>query len=286
MHSLIIRSVVLILVCFSTVSIVAAQEPGLEELTAKHLASVGSQEKLAAIKNQFLLGDAGFKIQGSASQLLGRGAILSEKGRVTWAISFRSNEYPQDKFGFDGQKAVVRRTSPEGRSLLTQFLNDNRKVLEDGILGGVLSRSWVLRNNGGKGRLKVAGTRKIDGREAIVVEYNPKGGDFVTKLYFDKETFRHVRSEHTVAQSAVQGSGIDSSAGQAGSLTRLVEEFSEFKKMGDLNLPSVYKVTYSRSGVGNVTTQAGAAREAEWSFKFTDFALNQDLSEDAFALTN
>lgn len=286
MHYLLSRSVVLVVVFISIFSTSFGQEPKLDELTSKHLASVGPAEKLSSIKNLFLLGDAGFRIQGSASRLSGRAAVLSETGRATWALTFSSNEYPQDKFGFDGKKAIIRRTSPEGRSLLTQFINDNRKLLEDGILGGVLSRTWLFSTGGGKGRLKVVGTKKIEGRDTYVVDYEPKGADFVTKLYFDKETFRHVRSEHTVAQGAVQGPGIDSSASQAGSLTRLVEEFSGFQKMGELTLPSEYKVTYSRSGVGNVTTQAGAAREAEWSFKFTDFAVNQDLSEDAFALNN
>jgi hypothetical protein len=286
MHLPLIRPFILALVFCSISSTLFAQEMSLDELTAKHIASVGSKDKIASIKNLFLLGDAGFKIQGSASQLSGKAAILSDKGRVTWALTFKSNEYPQDKFGFDGKKAVIRRTSPEGRSLLTQFINDNRKLLEDGILGGALSRTWAFARDGATGRMKVSGTKKVDGRETIVVDYNPKGGDFITKLYFDKETFRHVRSEHTVAQSAVQGTGVDSSAGQAGSLTKLTEEFSEFKKMGELNLPTVYKVTYSRSGVGNVSTQAGTSREVEWSFTFTDFAVDQDLGDDAFALTN
>ena len=257
----------------------------IDDLTAKHIAAVGAKEKLASVRNLFLLGDAGFKIHGSAAQLAGRAAILSDRARVTWGLTFQSNEYPQDQFGFDGKKVVVRRTSPEGRSLLTQFLNDNRKLLEDGILGGALSRTWILLNNGGKGRIKVAGTKKLDGRETIVVDYNPKGADFLTKLYFDAETFRHVRSEHTVAQSAVQGPSMDASAGQAGSLTRLTEVFSDFKKMGDLMLPTAYKITYSRSGVGNVSTQAGSAREVEWSFRFTDFAVDQDLADDAFAIS-
>lgn len=286
MYCSVFRSFVLTLVLCPISSTISAQEMSLDDLTAKHIASVGAKEKIASIKNLFLLGDAGFKIQGSASQLSGKAAILSDKGRVTWALTFKSNEYPQDKFGFDGKKAIIRRTSPEGRSLLTQFINDNRRLLEDGILGGALSRTWAFVGGGTKARMKVAGTKKIDGRDTIVVDYNPKGGDFVSKLYFDKETLRHVRSEHTVAQSAVQGSGIDSSAGQAGSLTKLTEEFSEFKKMGELNLPTVYKVTYSRSGVGNVSTQAGTSREVEWSFKFTDFAVDQDLADDAFALTN
>lgn len=286
MYSAVIRWFILGLVFSSISSTLLAQEMNIEDLTLRHLESIGSKERIASMKNLFLLGDAGFKIQGSPSQLAGRAAILSDVDRVTWALTFKSNEYPQDKFGFDGKKAVIRRTTPEGRSLLTQFINDNRKLLEDGILGGALSRRWAFVANGAKGRFKVSGTKKIEGREAIVVDYTPKGGDFVTKLYFDRETLRHVRSEHTVVRGAVQGAGIDSSAGQASSLTKLTEEFSEFKKMGELNLPTVYKVTYSRTGVGNVATQAGSSREVEWSFKFTDFAVDQDLADDAFALTN
>lgn len=274
-------SVVLPLVLYSTVP---AQNVSLDELITKHMASIAAKTAFESQRSRFLMGSAEFAMKGSVGQVSGKVGILSDVDRVVWAMQFSSNDYPQDKFGFDGKKVIVNRTSPAGRSFLTQFINDNRKIIEDGLLGGVLAGTWSLNTGPTAGRLKISGSRKIDERETIVVEYTPRGGDFSTKLYFDKETFRHVRSEHTVARAAVQGSGIDNSAGQTGSIIKLVEEFSDFKKMGEFTLPSSYKITYSNTGSGNVSTLAGTSREASWTFKFTDYSANQALSEDAFTL--
>ena len=265
---------------------VVAQVASIDNVVERHVASIGTMDKLTNLKNRFLLGDAGFTIQGSASQISGKVGILSDKNRVVWAFQFRSNDYPQDKFGFDGKKAVVNRTAPQGRSFLTQFLYDNRRLLEDGIFGGALSGNWAMTVPSMKDRLKVLGSRKVGDVETVIVEYSPRGSDFTTKLFFDRETFRHIRSEHTVLQAAVQGPSVDSSAGQSGSIIKLVEEFSNFKKMGDLTLPTAYRISYSRSGAANISTHAGTSRETLWTINITDYSADQDLSEDAFSISN
>jgi hypothetical protein len=283
MRSFVFRSVVIIL--FISVP-VFAQQISLDEVVQKHAASSGPSDSVSKQKNRFLMGDAGFSIQGSAAQINGKVGILSDKTRVIWALQFHSNDYPQDKFGFDGKKAVINRSSPQGRSFLTQFLNENKKLIEDGIFGGVLSGAWGLTLPAVKERLKVSGTKNVGGRETVVVDYIPKGGDFSSKLYFDKETLQHLRSEHTSLRAAVQGSGIDSSAGQSGTVIKLTEEFADFKKMGDLILPTTYKVVYSRTAGGTISTKGETARENIWQFKITDYSANQDLGDDAFSLSN
>ena len=48
-----------------------------------------------------------------------------------------------------------------------------------------------------KAKLSLEGTKKIDGKENYVLSYSPKGGsDVDINLYFDKETFRHTRTEY------------------------------------------------------------------------------------------
>lgn len=283
MRSFVFRSVITIILISAPVF---AQQLSLDEVIQKHAASIGPSDSLAKQKNRFLMGEAGFSIQGSAAQISGKVGILSDKTRVIWALQFRSNDYPQDKFGFDGNKVVINRSSPQGRSFLTQFLVDNKKLIEDGIFGGALSGTWGLTIPAVKERLKVSGTKNIAGRDAIVVDYVPKGGDFSSKLYFDKETLQHLRSEHTSVRAAVQGTGIDNSAGQSGTVIKLIEEFSDFKKMGELTLPTSYKVVYSRTAGGTISTRGETARENIWQFKITDYSANQDLGDDAFSLSN
>ena len=78
------------------------------------------------------------------------------------------------------------------------FVDGNEVVLRDGLLGGTLSSSWALIDLANKkAKLSFEGTKKIDGKEYYVMGYSPKGGsDVDIKLYFEKETFRHARTEY------------------------------------------------------------------------------------------
>jgi hypothetical protein len=279
MSKILILGLLLFVPCF-----VAGQERTAEEIIAGHLNSIGPKEKLSAVKNQMLLGDAQFTYKGSAQVIDGKILILSSPGKMLWGLNFSSNDYPQDRFAFDGSQVRVGYALPGRRSLLAQFLNDNRELLKDGLLGGTLSNSWLLLNTAdNKAKFKVDGKKKIDGTELIVLECMLKGGSDVSiKLYFDAKNLRHVRSEHTVVRAAIQGPGVDNSAGQTGTIYRLVEEFSDFKKMNDLMLPSTYRITYSLSGAAAIVTGGRMNREAEWTFKFTNFGTNRELDAKSF----
>jgi len=58
----------------------------------------------------------------------------------------------------------------------------------------------------------------------------------------------------------------------------MVEEFSLFKKEGDLTLPHVFKIKLS------VDTQNGTFL-AEWVIKLTQFEFDQKIDQSAFNLT-
>ena len=64
--------------------------------------------------------------------------------------------------------------------------------------GGALSAAWPLLDISTRGpKLKYVGSKKINDRQTRVISYEPKdGSNLEIKLYFDAETFRHVRTEY------------------------------------------------------------------------------------------
>lgn len=265
---------------------VFAQKMEPAEIAARHRASIGSPSALAAVKNQIILSEARFTFKGSTNLIAGKFVLLTTHEKSLFGMNFTSNDYPQDRFGFDGRNVRVGKATPSSRSLIGDFLDKNRSILRDGLLGGTLSASWALLDENLRGaKLKNQGTRSIDGKEAIILSYEPKGSSDVSiKLFFDSKSFDHIRTEYTLVRAAAQGSNIDNSAGQSGAVFRIVEDFSKFTRMGDLKLPASYKITYSRSGTADVATQSTTNRDAEWSFSVTDFGINRELDAGAFEI--
>ena len=58
----------------------------------------------------------------------------------------------------------------------------------------------------------------------------------------------------------------------------MVEEFSLFKREGDLTLPHIYKITLS------VDAQNGTFL-AEWVIKLTQFEFNQKIDPNSFSIS-
>ena len=220
--------------------------------------------------------------------IAGKFLLLSTNERSLFGMNFTSNDYPQDRFGYDGRNVRVGKATPNARSLIGDFLNNNPIILREGLLGGVLSASWPLLDPKFRGaKLKFQGTKTIDGLDLIVLSYEPKGGsDLNIRLFFEPRTYRHLRTEYTLFRAAAQGPNVDSSAGQSGTTYRLTEEFSNFAKMGELQLPAAYKITYSRSSAASALTAGNANRDAEWTFKVTDFGINRELDPGSFEISD
>lgn len=144
-------------------------------------------------------------------------------------------------------------------------------------MGGVLSTSWALtRLEANKAKLSGVGTKKVNGQELYTVDYSKKGGgDIDVVLFFDKVTFRHVRTEYKRMSSAGIGSRPEQSTGFSETRFLLVEEFNDFKAEAGLMLPHSYRVFYSVTG-GQGTTGI------EWKFDLTEFAVNQKLDSTTF----
>jgi hypothetical protein len=199
-------------------------------------------------------------------------------------MNFNSNAYPQDQFSFNGKNTKIGFVRPSERSIIGDFIFLYEELLKEGLLGGPLSTSWALINaDAKKSKLSYEGTKTINDKEAYVLSFSPKSGsDLSIKMYFDKQNFQHVRTEYNRVISARQGPNVDGSAGQGEDRYRLVEDFSKYIKMGNLMLPSVYKLSYSYASNSSIRLSGKANREAEWTFNITNFSFNQQLDDNSF----
>ena len=257
-----------------------------EELVAKHLASIGSAEALAAAKSRIIIGEARAISHTSATrEVVGIAQLASDGDKVVLAMLFNTSGYEYEKAGFDGQKMTVSLLPTTGkRTALADFLKSQEAIVKQGLLGGTLSSAWPLLNVSAKNpKLSYSGIKKVDGRPVHEMKYRPSkgGGDVQITLFFDVETFRHVRTEYQYSVSARMGarpSGSVANPTDTGSTTmnryKLVEDFSDFKTEGQLTLPHSYKLS--------LTVDAQTSLLLEWHVNFKEFGLNQPIEATAF----
>ena len=247
-----------------------------EEILAKHLESIGTAEARSADKNRIMVGDANV-IFVSQKNLPAQGRIVlaSDGEKNFFGMSTNSLDYPSEKFSFDGNNAKVAYVKVGVRSVLGNFISSNKVLLEESLLGGTLSTSWALLHMSDKKvKLTNEGTKKIDGKEVYAIGYSAKSDVDIT-LYFDKETFRHVRTEYKRTSSAGIGKLPEQSSQFSETRLKLTEDFSDFKAENGLTLPHNYRINYSITGQNGTT-------EIQWNFNFNEFAFNQKLDAGTF----
>lgn len=250
-----------------------------EELVAKHVESVGEVETRESIKTRVILGTvvATFRSPGTG-QIGGRAVVTSQGEMNALGMVFDSStNYPQDKVGFDGKGISVSYVHPGVRSPLGDFLVTHKDIVKQGLLGGALSQAWPLYDmEAKKPKLEYAGLKKIGDRQAHEVRYFARGGsDLHVSLFFDAETFQHLRTEYTRTLVAQMGATPETSAQQNETRYRMVEDFSDFRKESGLALPHKYKITLE------VNSPRGAYK-AEWAMEFSQFRFNQRLDPKTF----
>lgn len=273
-----------LIVIFLSAASMSAQKMNPEDIIARHLDSIGAKEKRSVIKNQLVVGNAEFIAKGSAQPVNGRIVIFSAGEKSLWGMKFNSNDYPLDRYGYDGKNTRAGYIKPGVRSILGGFILSYTELLREGLLGGALTSSWSLLNTeSGKARVTFDGTKKIGEKEAYVLSYSlKKGSDLNVKMYFDKQTFQHIRTEYSRIISARQGTNIDNSAGQGADRYELTEDFSDFKKAGDLTLPTKYTISYEYTTSAPIRSAQNAVRQLQWKFDITNFSYNQELNDNTF----
>ncbi len=165
------------------------------------------------------------------------------------------------------------------------FLNVSKyppSLLFLGLLGGVLTTGWCfLRLEQLQPKLNYRGLKKIDGRQLHELSYTArKGNDGMrVDLYFDPETFRHVRTTyHYEIGARLQASrDPDESARRQDSVFDLTESFDDFRQVNGLTLPHKYKMQLS------VQTLNGNLLR-DWSFDFNSISHEGAPADDLFVI--
>jgi hypothetical protein len=260
----------------------AAQKLAPAELIAKHLEAIGPAEARARVRGMRIKGTALLTVrQGGSGQVAGLTIMASQADRNLIDMTFDSPVYPQESLKFDGKHFTAGQFRPGVRTALGHFFVTYEVLFKEGLIGGTLSTSWPLLDLKQKNpKLEYGGMKKIGGRQLHTLKYKPhQGSEMKITLFFDSETFQHVRTEyeHTIYPTDQQriggGGAMPAPSRQRSSNTRInaFEEFSDFKSEGGLNLPHTHKFELS------IQSEARPAL-VDWTFNLTDFNFN-DVTE-------
>ena len=151
-------------------------------------------------------------------------------------------------------------------------------MLRENLLGGVWSTGWPLLDlEGRRAKLHADGTKKVDGKELIVLRYQPKKiTDLNIFLYFDPETYRHVMTLYKMEPSTSVVGGETAQSGKQTRRYRIEERFSDFKTADGLTLPTHYDLRYTMEG------ESGFTKSIEWEIKSASIANNMSIDERNF----
>ena len=269
-----------LLLCGSLSLSFASEKIKVEEVVTKHLASIGTPEALSSAKTRVLTGDvkARLKLTNVLVEISGPAQFASAGDKIMLAMIFNSSNYPHEKLGYDGDKLTLGTLTSGGRTPLGNFLLSQEVIFKQGLMGGVLSSAWPLLNfDPQEPNVSYSGTYKINGKPAHKLRFR-NSGNLQINLYFDAETFQHLRSQYEYVIPAPQGITPEVSASQRDSRYKLVEEFSDFQPTDNLVLPHSYSI--------KLTIELPQKTQMmEWAIAFQQFAFDQSLDPNVFNLS-
>jgi hypothetical protein len=238
-----------------------------EELVAKHIKSIGSPEVLERIQTREIMGTSTFhRVLGGFGKHSGIAQIASDGRKLGIVIRYNNPDYPGEHFAFDGIDVTIGRFIPGKISPLAEFINRFDDIMKAGLLGGALSTAWPLLNiRETQPRLEYK-KAKLTGRLMHALEYRPKRGlgDLETVLFFEPETFHHIRTEYKLYSF------------DPGDHTVLSEDFADFKEVDGMMLPQRYTISFSTEGFVTRTYLAN------WIFDAKQWAHNGKIDSRIF----
>jgi hypothetical protein len=268
-----------LITCFPSTAL-AVEKMKAEDVVAKHLESIGSAAARSAARSRVVVGTtrATFRARNSSGAIDGRAVLGSINQKVMLGMGFTAPNYPGEKFGFDGKRFTVGYLTPGIRSTLGNFLLIHSDVFKEGLMGGTLSSAWPLLDLPERGaKLEYAGTEKIGDLPVHKLEYSPKkGSELRIMLYFDAKTFEHVRTQYDRVIAARLGAGgIDNQARQMETRYKMIENYSAYRKEGELNLPHSYTLQLE-------ITKTNGSSSDKWETEFSQFVFNQEIDDAGF----
>jgi hypothetical protein len=249
-----------------------------DEIIAKHIQSIANKDKLDSVTSRIAAGVSEFESKLPSKKTTGKAIIVGEGKNLMFVASFASTEYPFEKIGYFSGKQSLPLIPGGSRSPLGSFIAEHPSMLEEGLFGGVIALNWAPFNiKPDSSKIKLEGSKKVSGRDCYVLNYfsgSSGSSNFSIRLFFDKETFSHLRTEyrHVIPPQSVP-SGILGT--QTGLEQKVVEEFDDLRSEDGLTLPHRYKISY-------LTSSNSGTYEWIWGINITQYVFNQKLAENFF----
>lgn len=264
-----------------------------EQVIEEHVKSMGTPQALAGLKSLAFVGSSSVEfIQGMYGKMNGTSMLVSAGKKVGIVVKYGDIEYPGEYLAYDGEKVSVGHIDPLQRSPLADFVFRHNGIMKEGLLGGVYSGGWPLPHFQEDMAWLKYDSVKVDDRRLHEIEYRPKRSlrDVKIKLYFDPETFHHVRTEYRVRVRDDMSAGPGGGGSRTGTFQRgntepdglealsqglpdsiyvLIEKFDDFKKVGAMTLPHSYSIDYSVEGQGHTFIGKWFLRADQWAFNRT-----------------
>lgn len=261
----------------------AMEKMKIAELVEKHLAAIGTSEARAAIRDRFAKGTATASITPpeirNAVFVPHKGQSPSEirtsKGNAVLVSEGKSVRLDLH-FSEPNSELNLELLNGELKAGILGQMPGFREVLKKGLIGGILTTSWVMFDAAGAGsRLKYKGLKKRNGEDFHELQCTDQKalGNLRVLIYFDPLTFRHVLTEYRY----VQGPYRFSRGAGYGTTDTLMEEFADFSVVDGITLPHTYRLRHTRNVNSHLTV-------TEWSVAFEEIRHNRQLDANAFLL--
>jgi hypothetical protein len=261
----------------------AAKEEKMKgaDFVVKALEALGTAEARAAAKSRVATGalQVTFRL-GGQGQLRGKGVFASEGNKTRFDWGFPQVDYPGEQIAFNGSKVNVGQIRPGQWSQLGGFVYQYDFLLKEGLLGGELTTGWALLGVAERQpKLDYSGLKKVEGTQLHELRYRAKkgGGEVQVTLYFEPETFRHVRSNYRLSIPARMGTNAIDSTRQRDANHSIIERFGDFKQVDGLMLPQSYSLELTMEG-GEQTFLA------TWSLAISEITHNQSIDPATFGV--
>ncbi len=273
-----IAKLIILLTVSSSISWAADLKP--EEIVAKHLDAIGTLQVRSNLKSRVVQGAAIYRLlTGGSGSAIGKFVFAGEGQKSNFLFKVSASGYMGEQFICDGDKTSVAATySDKRRSQFGDMVLTEDIILRENLFGGVLSPAWALLDvEGRKAKLRVDGIKKVDGRDLLAVEYRPKKTvDLEIFLYFDPQTYQHVRTVYKLEPSNTLRGGESAMASRSARRYRIDEIFGDFKNSDGLVLPHSYDIRVTMEG------ERGFAKSIEWEMKDLNILNNQSVDPRSF----
>ena len=292
-----VRDSVLLVMLLVSVGVVAtnAQKLSAGEIIAKHLESIGKSDLVAKATKRMAIATSEFVIIKSPKKAVGSAVLASNGADLALFSTFDMRDYQMERIGLFGSKINIPMVELGRRSPLGSFLSVYDKTMDGHIFGGAIFSTWLFLDPAfNKGKLETEGRKKVGDRTAWIIKYSPKGGlrpESYIKLYFDAETFQHIRTVYrqTETESGFHDAGNKATNSQkapggweadmAANGSTMTEDFDNFgKDAAGLILPHRYSIAL------DIDSQAGTAG-FKWKFEISEYRVVNDFPAGFFNFT-